>query len=297
VTSNLLRCGVFSAVIWLAAATTASAQIFETIGIRAQGMAGAFVALADDSTATWWNPAGIASGAYFSGIVERGYIRPPNDDKTLGISFALPSLGLSYYRLSVSERVETDSPRFVDGRLPTTSLNILGATFGQSLSSHFVLASTVKLVLADDISPDVDLGLMARFGALRAGFVLRHLHEPDVIANGNRLAVFDRQARAGAAYVPEKQGVSLRAAVDGDLTTTFTAYGRSRHLAGGGELWFQQSLGLRGGMSVNTIDDRRRSLSAGASIAVRKGLFVDGQLTRGDDILTKGWGVAFRVTY
>ncbi len=46
-----------------ALARPASAQIYETVGIRAQGMAGAFVAVADDSTATWWNPAGLATGA------------------------------------------------------------------------------------------------------------------------------------------------------------------------------------------------------------------------------------------
>ena len=35
----------------------ASAQIVESVGHRALGMGGAFVAVADDSTATWWNPA------------------------------------------------------------------------------------------------------------------------------------------------------------------------------------------------------------------------------------------------
>ena len=33
-------------------------------------MGGAFMAVADDATATWWNPAGLASGAYFNGIIE-----------------------------------------------------------------------------------------------------------------------------------------------------------------------------------------------------------------------------------
>ena len=37
--------------------------MYEIVGTRAQGMAGAFVAVADDATATWWNPAGIATGA------------------------------------------------------------------------------------------------------------------------------------------------------------------------------------------------------------------------------------------
>ena len=50
----------------LAYAPEAEAQSVETIGIRAQGMGGAFTAVADDATATWWNPAGLAGGSYFS---------------------------------------------------------------------------------------------------------------------------------------------------------------------------------------------------------------------------------------
>ena len=42
-------------------ASHAAAQGFETVGTRAQGMGGAFVAVADDATATYWNPAGMAS--------------------------------------------------------------------------------------------------------------------------------------------------------------------------------------------------------------------------------------------
>ena len=37
-------------------ARAASAQTIETVGERALGMGGAFVAVADDSSATWWNP-------------------------------------------------------------------------------------------------------------------------------------------------------------------------------------------------------------------------------------------------
>jgi hypothetical protein len=102
VTTKQLRTLVYVAVI-CAIPSLASAQLFETIGIRAQGMAGAFVAVADDASATWWNPAGIASGAFFSGIVERGDARSPRDDATLGVSLVVPSLGLSYYRLRISE--------------------------------------------------------------------------------------------------------------------------------------------------------------------------------------------------
>ena len=40
------------------------AQAIETVGERAMGMGGAFVAVADDSTATWWNPGALAAGPF-----------------------------------------------------------------------------------------------------------------------------------------------------------------------------------------------------------------------------------------
>ena len=45
-------------------ASDSSAQIVESVGNRALGMGGAFVAVASDSSATWWNPAGLATGPF-----------------------------------------------------------------------------------------------------------------------------------------------------------------------------------------------------------------------------------------
>ena len=57
------------------APSVSHAQTYESVGIRAQGMAGAFVAVADDATASWWNPAGLATSQSFAdGIVE---VLPP----------------------------------------------------------------------------------------------------------------------------------------------------------------------------------------------------------------------------
>src|SRR6267143_6224513 len=63
----------------VSAPVTARAQRYEDIGVRAQGMAGAFVAVADDATATWWNPAGLATGAFFNGIVEYDRQQEPRE--------------------------------------------------------------------------------------------------------------------------------------------------------------------------------------------------------------------------
>src|ERR1043166_1692648 len=46
------------------------AQTAAPVGVRAEGMGGAFVAVADDATAAWWNPAGLATGALFRAILE-----------------------------------------------------------------------------------------------------------------------------------------------------------------------------------------------------------------------------------
>ena len=61
--------------------SVASAQTFESIGVRAQGLGGAYVAVADDATSSWWNPAGQVTGAYFSAVVEKGRTTEPVTDR------------------------------------------------------------------------------------------------------------------------------------------------------------------------------------------------------------------------
>ena len=50
----------------------AAAQAFATVGTRAAGMGGAFVGVADDASAIYWNPAGLAAGSYFSLVLDGG---------------------------------------------------------------------------------------------------------------------------------------------------------------------------------------------------------------------------------
>src|SRR4051812_17369180 len=82
------------------------AQSFESVGIRAQGLGGAFVAVADDATAVWWNPAGLATGPYFNSVLEYDVqtdLPGGAPHRTArGIALATPVLGFSYYRLPLS---------------------------------------------------------------------------------------------------------------------------------------------------------------------------------------------------
>lgn len=164
----------------------ARAQSFESIGIRAQGMGGAFVAVADDATASWWNPAGVARGAYFSAILEFDTTRQPDIERdSLGrpvpawrasvraFSASYPALALSYYRLKISEMRPTDpigggpagrqDPGGGEVRLRSLGLIQFGATVDQSIGDHLVVGSTLKLVRGT-----VGLGVASGRGATLA---------------------------------------------------------------------------------------------------------------------------------
>lgn len=161
------RAAAAVAVLVFASASPLLAQGFEASGTRAQGMGGAFIAVSDDASATWWNPAGLGSGAFLSAIVERGQMRAPADplpgdaatrQRTSGFAFAYPAMGLSYHHFRVSERGQIDSiggvqpgrqdQRLVDPVVRSMSLSAFGITVGQSIGNHVIVASTARLLRA-----------------------------------------------------------------------------------------------------------------------------------------------------
>src|SRR5688572_11971892 len=91
-----LRLGLVLLVISITGSAASSAQTIEEVGTRAQGMGGAFVAVANDSTATWWNPSGIAAGPFID--VTRGVGRP-TDGSSWGIALSTRVVGASFYGL------------------------------------------------------------------------------------------------------------------------------------------------------------------------------------------------------
>jgi hypothetical protein len=70
-----------------------------------------------------------------------------------------------------------------------------------------------------------------------------------------------------------------------------------RTLALGAEQWlFARRLGLRGGGRANTIGARERVGTAGASVSLRPGMFVDAHVSRGS-AHDAGWSVTARVSF
>lgn len=301
-------------------------------------MGGAFVAVADDASAAWWNPAGLASGAFFNVLLEKGRLSEPKEadgstpayrNNVTGFSAAFPSLGLSYYRLQLSQIAPISSVEAGDGeaqagnlRLLTVPIRHFGSTIGQSFGDHFVLGTTLKVLnggvaagplpesgdpidAADDLEADtdtrfdLDLGAMARVGVLKLGFTMRNVTRP-TFGSGTDTVKLARQARTGVAVLlaPQAGIQSMTISTDVDLTVTPSIFGDVRHFASGVEVWtFGNRAGFRGGVTTNTTGASRTSFSTGASIGVVRGIFVEVSGTAGSDESIRGWTTALKLQF
>jgi len=148
----------------LLAAGTVEAQPIETAGVRAQGMAGAFVAVADDATAVYWNPAALAKGPFFGAVLEHssGDLDPAEDEGVVDtsaraatlVAVGFPSLGVSYYRSrlvrapAADASSDTGSDDSGQGSSEVSSLTAhqIGGTILQSLSENVIIGTTLKWV-------------------------------------------------------------------------------------------------------------------------------------------------------
>jgi hypothetical protein len=143
-----------------AAATPAAAQPVESVGSRALGMGGAFVAVANDSSATWWNPGALAAGpfldvgiAHAKGAIDE--VLPAAERGVWSISAATLPFGLSYHRLQLADVRSADPTAQVradrqDRRagtdLRSLSVSQFGATILHTLLPGIHAGTTVKFV-------------------------------------------------------------------------------------------------------------------------------------------------------
>lgn len=322
------------------------AQTFPALGTRAQGMGGAFVGVADDGTAIYWNPAGLAAGSYFSLAIDHGISEPTQQGQRGGdarnsmIGVSMPALGLGYYRLEARTVVPSPVLLPVDEVLSNRNLftaapvrvdslvtHHTGLTLVQSLMQGVAIGSTLKVVsgkaaatlidatsveaaLDRDVDElfgesrtefDFDVGVMVSGGGLKVGLTVRNMLEPGFQVSGSdQELVLERQARAGVSYAVHANWL---AAADVDLLRSRDAFGERRDIAFGVEGRIIPRAYVRSGISVNTIDtpgvqdERGVAYSIGGSFAPKAAVFLDGQLTTGDERTGRRWSVATRFVY
>lgn len=284
------------------------AQTFGGVGTRAEGMGGAFVAVADDASATYWNPAGIATGALFDLQVSKGR------DADLFFGATLPVLGASYYRTreltglpTVSGSPDRQTGGSGEVRIRTLTTTNFGVTVVQTVVPGLVIGTTARLVRGSlegaegRTTVDLDAGVMVSAWDVRFGLTARNLREPEFPVDGGMVRM-NRQFRVGAALAPRSLPTGVHGpfslAIDADLTTTPDVRGDQRTVAAGGEYWLGKGLvGVRGGVRWSTLGDSRRALSGGFTVRMPRSVHLEGQLTKQNESDTKDWTIGARVTF
>jgi hypothetical protein len=324
-----MRAGIAVALVLgiVTSSTPATAQSAESVGTRAQGMAGAFVGVTDDASAVYWNPAGLAKGAYFSLVIDGNRTRAVPDEGLTGsersgwlLALSTPALGISYYRLQTSTVSRPPDVSRSAFELNTLNTDHLGATLVQSLTDFLTVGTTLKvvrgvagsaLVQGDDRNEildhtelighsstkvDLDVGIMASGGVGRVGLVVRNLSEPEFETESGTDLSLHRQVRAGASVLLLQ---TWKLAADVDFTRQPGPFGDIREVAVGSEGQVTRWLAARAGIRFNAAGDGGQSpaFSVGGSFAAWGSVLVDGQLTTGSDKAFKGWGIAGRVVF
>jgi hypothetical protein len=286
-------------------------------------MAGAFVGVANDATAVFWNPAGLATAGLYGLTIEwtrlqSGDLKGPAGPgpETQNASFqsigAMP-MGFFYSRqrtLSLNSRP--------DGELEVSRLETMqaGATILQSIAEGVVLGATLRFVRGtmasglpvdptagdaldngrtmDGVSSnafDFDIGLMVNMGPARVGLTSRNLREPRLRDLAGNETTLQRQTRLGLAILPA-DGLTL--AMDVELDTVALRGDLRRLIAFGGEARLGPRAMVRAGVHWDREGTRQLVSAAGASVAIRQGLWLEGFVTQSRTAGERGFGIGMR---
>ena len=295
---NFVRSALALLVLLLLPLSAEGAQIFEKVGTlggqslkigvgaRAAAMGDAYVALSDDATAVYWNPAGLATGAFV------GVTLDVNSFDRAAVPFAglaTPPLGISYFR-TTSSTAATANGR--NGAVEDVSVHHAGATLVQSIGdSGLVVGGTAGLVHgngANAFGADVGAMLSGSFG--RIGLAVHNVTAP--VLGGLRL---DRQVRAGVSMHLHE---AVTVAADVEFLGLPSAVGEWREAAVGLEAHPHTKLWVRSGLHWNTAGSVAAPVgSVGGSLLVYGKVRADAQASFGSAHGDRGWGVGLSFVY
>jgi len=190
--------------------TTAAKFLSIGIGPRANAMGGAFTSLANDASAMYWNPAGIALLNQFEGIFTytnlfvdiklnyAGFVIPVGDFGTLGVNATI----LDYGEMEITTELNPEGV----GTTFSAGSYAFGLSYARFITENFVVGATVKYVReniynssAEGISFDVGTIFNTPFWDIRfsssitnygtkmqmTGDDLLIQHDPDPTRSGN----------------------------------------------------------------------------------------------------------------
>jgi hypothetical protein len=232
------------------------------VGARAAGMGGAFVGVADDATAVYWNAAGIARIDPDKSELSLNHANWPAELSFDQIGYVfhmrrIPGAFAVHARsLSMQPMVETTAyqpdPIIGTGRTFDAGLMSVGLTYARSFTDKFSagftgdfisegLAEYTQQTMAFDIGTLYDVGTMG----MRIGMAISNI--------GSQIKFIDRAARIPSVFRVGTSAVLLQRA-DQKLVGSFEFShppDNSERLNVGAEYSFHKYLFLRGGYNIN----------------------------------------------
>lgn len=277
--------------------TVAGAFLAIGVGPRPAALGGAFTAVADDATALYWNPAGLAalpSGELVTAHSE--WLADVNHDYVgVALPFAGGVVGASVTLLGVPEMVvRTEQNQDGTGETFDAADLAVGLSYGRAITDRFSLGGTVKFIQqriwhSSATGLAVDLGTQFRtdfFGGLTIGAAitnfgtdlqldgrdLRTAVDPDPTQDGNNGEVpADYALEAWSLPLDFKIGVvarPLRTRMN-EVTVAVDALHPSANyesVNAGVEYGFRQRLYFRGGFQGLFLQDAEGGLALGVGV-------------------------------
>jgi len=261
------------------------------VGPRAEAMGGAFVAMADDYTALYWNPAGIAKiGHNEAGISYTdwfldikhtfiGIVYNPGNLGTIGIS-------VNYLQIGEMERTTPSEPDGT-GTFFSPSDFAFGITYARNLTDRFsvgvklkMIQETISFSSASTFGIDIGTHFVTGFRGLRLGMALSNFGGKMLMMGTDQMVKAD--ADPGIKGNPDKDArleteawpipMIFRIGVSMDVMkqewarfTVNADFNDPRDVAVfgtfGGEFVFNNMVALRGGMryTPDSIDETKLS--------------------------------------
>jgi hypothetical protein len=257
---------------------------YACVGARAMGMGGAFIAVSDDASATYWNPAGLTQLE----VPELTYTPTLyNRDESKYDDFVSIATPL---RIGDRNRGAVAFSFINSGHaspIRKTTDRLYWLSYGVNVSENVSLGVNLKkqnsrkefpvLRLSDrDSFVAADLGLLWDLGKFSFGALWQDINKPSLELFGAK-SEYARNLRAGIAFRPDNKTVIALDVYD----ITNEANNRDIHV--GAERWFTENIAIRVGLYQAT--SATPAVTFGASFkvfaAAENEFFSSGQLDYG----------------
>lgn len=266
------------------------------IDARAIGMSDAIVALVDDSTGVYWNPAGIANvegtDVSFSDIewisdvrVMTGTFAHTFNFGTVGAIFQLVTMG----EIQVTDENESD---YYTGETYSPTDMVIGGSYARRLIPEFSVGVTAKYLretiyeyTAQGIAFDVGIQYYTGIKSLKLGFAISNFG-PDMGFSGSFSELQDDgQTYEDKPFGKHKLPIAMRLGIaytlfeESDMHTLNLAFDTYDPTDGepmlnmGAEYWIKNMIAVRGGYTHLTGELRKefeKKFSVGGGVKVSK---------------------------